>query len=95
MKRAQGFTRRADILIEKREQRRQGNPAMDIESVQKAIDKAVTKDHLKLPTFYEHPSVANNDDRAGSVIRASLQAWLASDEGAAWIKAKNTSGGGS
>ena len=67
---------------------------MDIESVQKAIDKAVTKDHLKLPTFYEHPSVAKND-RDGSVIRASLQAWLASDEGAVWIKAKSTSGGGS
>ena len=40
-----------------------------------------------LPAFYEDPRRAARD-RAGSVCRASLQAWLASDEGAAWLMAE-------
>ena len=81
-----GIARRHDIAGALAERRQQGTLALEIDAVTTAVGEAV-KAGLRLPTFYEDPRIAAQD-RAGSVCRASLQAWIASEDGAKWLLAK-------
>ena len=81
-----GISRRNDIAAALAERRKQGTPALEIDAVTTAVGQAVQAG-LQLPTFYEDPRI-EAQARAGSVCRASLQAWIASEDGAKWIMAK-------
>ena len=81
-----GISRRNDIAAALAERRKQGTPALEIDAVTTAVGQAVQAG-LRLPTFYEDPRI-EAQARAGSVCRASLQAWIASEDGAKWLLAK-------
>jgi hypothetical protein len=75
-------------LVAALQSRRQaGMPAMHIPAVDETLQRATVHGLKNLPWFQEDPRTQKKN-RAGSVVRASLQGWLDSDEGRQWMDTK-------